>query len=358
MVQFLEKKLPKYNIPFQRYNRLPRVLWRKVLEKSKIVVISSLNGQFTPQIHSCLSAGALCFVDELSPQTLLYRFFEPGKHLIIWRNFEDLLEKIIYYFNHPKEAEAIAKAGQLQAKKNFATSKNFGIVISEFVFENKIDSRFLAINDKRCNAKRNESPEYFNARVRLYENIQELHRIHESLKLISLTKINLKPSTDLADLPRLKITHAFTSVKARDEADLFFQSVGVNHQIQTALLNEIQKSHSYEIGILEAQKNQAAWKFLVGNISLLLKKSALLWVLGKLTSSEKEILYREGFKPYNINNNPIVLQIKEISKKICFGFWKNEKYPFPYLTIKPPMETLPNLNVFLRGWQAYFPFLY
>ena len=358
MVQFLEKKLPKHNIPFHHYDRLPHLDWLKVLSRSKMVVISSLNGQFTPQIYICLSAGTLCFVDELSSQTFLYRFFEHRKHLVTWHSFEDLLEKIIYYYNHPAKAEAIAKAGKLQAENNFATSESGALTISEFLLENKIDPRLLAINDARCQQKRLEPSEYFNARVRLYENIQELHRIHESLTLISMTEKHLNPSVDLADLPRLRITHAFISNTLKNEADLYFQSVGVNHQIQTTLLNKLQKSHSYNIGILETQKNQAEWKFVVKSISRLLKNNALLWVLGKLSSSEIETLHREGFKPYVLNKNPIALKIRDISRKICFLLWKIGKYPFPYLTLKPAMEIVPNLNVFLRGWQANIPILY
>ena len=358
MVLFLEKKLPKKNIPFQRYNRLPTPMWRKVLARSKMVVISSLNGQLTPQIYNCLSAGTLCFVDELSSQSLLYQFFEPGKHLVTWCSFEDLLEKIIYYYNHPAEADAIAKAGRLQAENKFVTTESMALTISEFVLENKIDSHFLAINDDRCKKKRVEPPEYFNARVRLYENIQELHRIHESLTLISMTKKHLNPSVDLADLQRLRITHAFISDILKNEADLYFQSVGVNHQIQTTRLNNLKKSHSYNIGILETQKSEAEWKFLIKTSSRLLKKDALLWVLGKLSSSDIEILLREGFKPYVLNKNPINLKIREISRKFCVFFWKMGKYPLPYLTLKPAMEVVPNLNVFLRGWQSSFPFLY
>ena len=358
MVYFLEKKLPKKNIPFYRYNRLPKFEYLNVLRNSRIVVISSLNGQLTPQIYYCLVAGTLCFVDELSSQTLLYQFFEPGKHLVTWRNFEDLLEKLIYYYNHPDEAEAIAKAGKLQVENNFATSDSMGSIISDFVFKNKIDPRFLAINDARCQQKRVESPEYFYARIRLYENIQELHRIHESLKLISLTEKNLKPLADLADLPRLNITHAFISDILKKEADLYFQSVGVSHQIRTTILDKTQKLRSYDIGILETLTNQTNWRFLVKSISNLLKKNAVIWVLGKLSSSDIEILQREGFKPFVLNKNPTALKIKNISRKICLLFWKTGMYPFPYITLKPAMETVPNLKVFLRGWQAKFQIFY
>ena len=269
-----------------------------------------------------------------------------------------MLEKIIYYYNHSPEANAIAKAGKFQAENNFATTENWALTISEFVLENKIDRRLLAINDARCQQSRVEPPEYFDARIRLYENIQELHRIHESLTLISFTENNLKPSADLADLPRLRITHAFISDNSKKEADLYFQSVGVSHQIKTTTLHKIKKNQSYDIGILETLENQTDWKYLVKSISKLLKSNSLLWVLGKLTSFEREILKKEGFKSYFVNKNSIALKIKKISRKFCFLFWKLGMYPFPYLTLKPAMETVPNLNVFLRGWQAYLPSLY
>ncbi|MFX1274384.1 MAG: glycosyltransferase [Promethearchaeota archaeon] len=358
MVQFLEKKLSQHNIPFHHYDRLPYFKWLKVLSRSKMIVISSLNGQFTPQIHSCLFAGALCFIDELSSQTFLYQFFEPDKHLVTWSSFEDLLEKIIYYYNNPTEAEIIAKAGKFQAENNFPTSESFALTISKFVFENMIDPRMLAINDARSQQKRVESPEYFNARVRLYENIQELHRIHESLTLISLTEKNLNPLADLADLPRLKITNAFFSDNSKKIADLYFHRVGVNHQIETIIINKLHKSHLYNIGILEKQEDNIKWKMSIKLISKFLKKNSLLWILGNISTSDIEILSKEGFKLYVFKNNHITLKIKKLSRKVCYFFWKIGKFPFPYLTLKPAMGMAPHLNVFLRGWQGHFPQCY
>ena len=353
MVQFLEKKLPKFNIPFNYYNRLPYPEWIETMCKSKMVVISSLNGQFTPQIYSALSAGVLCFVDKLSSQTFLYNFFEPNEHLITWNNFNNLLNKIIYYYDRPKKAESIANAGKQQVNM-FTTNKRTATMISEFVFEDKINPKLLAINDKRCQDKRVEHPDYFDARVRLYENIQELHRIHESLKLISFTQRNLKVISDLADLPRLKITHLFTSDKLKTKANLYFQSVCVDHQIKTDTLNNIQELSTYNIGILETQECFIDSSFLVGFISELLKKKSLLFVFGELTPSEFIMLKEEGFKSYKLKDN----FIKKISRKICLWFWKKGKYPFPYLTLKPAMKTVPNLNVFIRGWQSKLQKLY
>ena len=93
-------------------------------------------------------------------------------------------------------------------------------------------------------------------------------------------------------------------------------------------------------------------------ISKSLKSNSLLWVLGKITSIEREFLKKEGFKPFPIYKNPVVSKIKTLNRKLCLFFWKLGLYPLPYLTLKPAMKMIPNLNVFLRGWQARFPFLY
>ena len=353
MILFLKKELPKHNIPFNYYNQVSYSEWLKLLSQSKMFVISSLNGQLTPQIYTALSAGALCFVDKISSQTFLYNFFEPNKHLITWTNFNNLLNKIIYYYDNPEEAETIANTGKQQVNK-FASNKSISTMISDFVFENKINPNLLAINDKRCQDTQIEYPDYFDARVRLYENIQELHRIHESLSLISLTRKNLKPISDLADLPRLEITHAFTFNEFKNEADFYFRSVGVDHQIKTIIYDDINKYSIYDIGILESQESFIVWQFLTKNISNLLKKNSLLWVFGRLTPTEHYILSKYGFKPYKLKEN----FIKKISRKICLWFWKKGKYPFPYLTIKPAMKTVPNLNVFIRGWQSKIKNLY
>ncbi|MFW9897520.1 MAG: hypothetical protein ACFFD7_17070, partial [Candidatus Thorarchaeota archaeon] len=212
--------------------------------------------------------------------------------------------------------------------------------------------------DKRCQSSRSESPEFFDARIRLYENMQELHRIHESLRLISLTEKSLKPTTDLVDLPRLKITHAFTSDNIKLEAENYFQEVGVRKQIKTILLDEKQITHSYDVGILETVEKKNEWKFLVNNIKNLLKRNSLLWVLGRLTSFEREFLKENGFNPYIIPISSVVSKIKNLSKKICYFFWKFGLYPYPYVSLKPTMDIVSNLNVYLQGWQARIPFLY
>jgi hypothetical protein len=357
MVQFLEKKLPQKNIPFHIYKQLPKIEWLDVLRSSKMTVVSSLNGQFTPQIHACLAAETLCFVDELSPQTFLYHFFEPEKHFITWGDFDDLLTKIIFYHKHPKKAELIAKAGKKQAEDHFSENKSLGHIISDFVFNDEIDSRLRALNDARCQYNREDTIEDFDVRIRLYENVQNLHSIHESLNLVALTLGTLKPIADLADLPRLSLTQVFISKDFKKEADNFFERSGVKNQIITQFFSEISKQQYFDIGILESVSYLKSWQFRVKAISRLLKNNSLLWIFGKLNTDQTSILKREGFKQYTPNKNTMVFKFKELSKKICLLFWRFGLFPLPYLTLKPPMELVPNLSSFIRGWQGNSPYL-
>ena len=124
------------------------------------------------------------------------------------------------------------------------------------------------------------------------------------------------------------------------------------------ILKDIQNYHSFDIGLIDKQHSQAEWRFLTNSLSKWLKRNALLCILGEISLSEKDIIIKAGFKEYINKSNPIFSKIKNISKRICLGFWKLGKYPLPYLTLKPSMKTVPKLNMFLRGWQAYFPYLY
>jgi len=44
--------------------------------------------------------------------------FKDGVHLVIYKNKEDLIEKLIYYLTHDEERAKIAKAGQLEVMKH------------------------------------------------------------------------------------------------------------------------------------------------------------------------------------------------------------------------------------------------
>ena len=73
--------------------------------------------------------------------------------------------------------------------------------------------------------------------------------------------------------------------------------------IQTVLLDKIQNPNMFDIWFLETPENQANWKFLVKTLSSLVKPNSLIWVLGKLTSFEYEVL-RSDYVSVDIVGEP------------------------------------------------------
>ncbi|MFD1551795.1 hypothetical protein DNU06_02145 [Putridiphycobacter roseus] len=68
------------------------------------------------RVFEATGAGSLLLTENY-PQIKL--FFEPGKEVVCYDSIEDAIQKIDYYHKHPKEAEAIAKAGQKRTLENY-----------------------------------------------------------------------------------------------------------------------------------------------------------------------------------------------------------------------------------------------
>ncbi|HYM59860.1 MAG TPA: glycosyltransferase [Thermoanaerobaculia bacterium] len=58
-------------------------------------------------------AGGFLLTD---PARDLERFYVPGKEIEIFRNSDELVEKIVYYLGHPEERDRIARAGHARTK--------------------------------------------------------------------------------------------------------------------------------------------------------------------------------------------------------------------------------------------------
>jgi spore maturation protein CgeB len=60
-------------------------------------------------VFDFLSAGCLVLTDDI-PE--LHEYFDVGREIVAFQGTEDLLSKIRYYLDHPREAEAIRRAGR------------------------------------------------------------------------------------------------------------------------------------------------------------------------------------------------------------------------------------------------------
>jgi len=83
-----------------------------IYSQSRMVFNWSINGDVNMRIFEALCSGRLLLTNAI-PNGLEDLFID-RKHLVIYRNVEELVELIKYYLAHPEEREAIAQAGQAE----------------------------------------------------------------------------------------------------------------------------------------------------------------------------------------------------------------------------------------------------
>jgi hypothetical protein len=296
LVSFLEKSGVKIDIARKPY--------KQSLEdypKSKIALNCSLNGDLNRRVFEVLMAGGFLLTDRLSPQAGLSQLFQEGIHLECYGDDQELLEKISYYLKNPQIAEQIAAAGHRQLLEYFSQGeiqKKF----YRYILTPEEDPPFNLQHDPRASSNLPSKSNSLYTRMKLYEVIQELHRINPNISLIYWSGNCKELLADLADLPRLTVTYAghdFVNMKA------YCTQLGVADQIQfrEQSLNQIEKD-TYQVVLVDppvASSKVSDW--LEGVLPLVSQSDLLL-----LTCRPKRFLYSQitsllngkGMKPIRL----------------------------------------------------------
>lgn len=87
----------------------------RIYSQSKMVFNKSLKGDLNMRVFEALSCGRLLLTDRINNG--LEDLFIDKEHLVIYDNYEDLVEKVRYYLAHPDEREEIACRGQKEVWK-------------------------------------------------------------------------------------------------------------------------------------------------------------------------------------------------------------------------------------------------
>lgn len=87
----------------------------KIYSQAKIVFNKSVRGDLNSRVFEALSSGSLLLTDRLKPEAGLEELFQDKKHLVLYDNENDLLEKIDYYLKSETEREEIAYNGHKEA---------------------------------------------------------------------------------------------------------------------------------------------------------------------------------------------------------------------------------------------------
>lgn len=83
----------------------------KIYSQAKIVFNYSIYNDLNMRVFEAMSCGSLLITNRLPIESGLEDIFEDGKHLVLYDNEQDLLEKIDYYLHHDTEREDIAYKG-------------------------------------------------------------------------------------------------------------------------------------------------------------------------------------------------------------------------------------------------------
>lgn len=173
--------------------------------KARIVVNCSLNGDLNRRVFEVLMSGGFLLTDRIRPQTGLFQLLQEGIHFECYGSELELIEKIEFYLAHPEKAEQIAAAGHCQFLEYYR-QREIQQKLYRYIFTNEIETTFQLQHDRR--SQRTQSPTSLKTRTKIYQAIQELHRLSPQLSLIYWRGRHRTMLSDLADLPRLHLTYA------------------------------------------------------------------------------------------------------------------------------------------------------
>jgi len=95
--------------------------WVKIFNAAKIIIIvhykdgKVLDFQASPKVYEALSCGGFVLVNNQKDLTAL---FEDKKHLVVFKDIDDLRAKIKYYLDNPRERKRISENGKNYVVEN------------------------------------------------------------------------------------------------------------------------------------------------------------------------------------------------------------------------------------------------
>lgn len=251
--------------------------------KSRIVLNCGLNGDTNRRIFEVLMAAGFLLTDRLSPQSGLFSLFEEGVHLECYDSEKELLDKIEFYLKHPEQAEKIATAGH-QKLINCYSQQAIQQKLYRYILQGEIEPPFRLEHDPRVlHISQPIDETKFVLRLKIYELIQEIHRLNSRIQLLYWKGINKELLSDLADLPRLDITYANTTEGLADVKTWCYQ-VNVKDQVQLKRLPlELTGGKQFQIVMVELPDTLLSINPLLLEIEPKLAESGCLVVVGKAT---------------------------------------------------------------------------
>ncbi|RMG72407.1 MAG: glycosyltransferase, partial [Nitrospirae bacterium] len=113
-IELINKLSERFNLHYERCF-LERMA--EVYSQSKIVFNISVNNDMNMRVFEALCSGSMLLTDEATGSGLT-ELFEDRKHLVVYKNEEELFELADYYLKNEEERERIAEEGYREVLKN------------------------------------------------------------------------------------------------------------------------------------------------------------------------------------------------------------------------------------------------
>lgn len=195
--------------------------------KSHIVINTSLNGDLNRRVFEVLMAGGFLLTDRIRPETGLFELFEEGIHFECYDDETELSEKIQFYLAHPEKAAQIAATGHQQFLDRYSPA-TIQQKLYDYIFNHQIEAPFRGEHDRRSRTSFK-----LQTRIKLYELIQELHRIYPRLNILC-DRICPEIVADLADLSRSRLTYLIKPEQIQStslQAGIENQHISIQHSL-------------------------------------------------------------------------------------------------------------------------------
>jgi glycosyltransferase involved in cell wall biosynthesis len=103
--------------------------------ESKIVFNIAMKDDVNMRCFETLATGSLLLTDRIPS---IEELFEDGKHLVLYNNLDEAVEKAKYYIEHDEEREKIAQAGYEHVIKNHTIQHRVNVILKEFLNSRKL----------------------------------------------------------------------------------------------------------------------------------------------------------------------------------------------------------------------------
>lgn len=98
--------------------------------ESKIVFNTSMTNDLNMRTFEALGTGSFLLTSWIPT---IEEVFEDGKHLVLYRSLDEMIDKAKYYLEHDEERERIAQAGYEEVLKKHTIQHRINVILDEFM---------------------------------------------------------------------------------------------------------------------------------------------------------------------------------------------------------------------------------